>query len=32
MNRPKPEGEKEDTPNYTQPSGITSFFKKRHGL
>jgi hypothetical protein len=32
MNRPKPEGEKEGTPNYTQPSGITSFFKKRHGL
>ena len=32
MNRPKPEGEKEGTANYTQPSGITSFLKKRHGL
>jgi hypothetical protein len=32
MNRPKSEGEKEGTTNYTQPSGITSFLKKRHGL
>ncbi len=32
MNRPKSEGEKERTTNYTQPSGITSFFKKKHGL
>ena len=32
MNKPKPEGKKEGTANYTQPSGITSFLKKRHGL
>jgi len=32
MNRPKPEGEKEGTTDYPQPSGITSFLKKRHGL
>jgi hypothetical protein len=32
MNRPKSEGQKEGTTNYTQPSGITSFLKKRHGL
>jgi len=32
MNKPKSEGQKEGTANYTQPSGITSFLKKRHGL
>jgi hypothetical protein len=32
MNKPKSEGQKEETTNYTQPSGITSFLKKRHGL
>jgi hypothetical protein len=32
MNRPKSEGQKEGTTNYTQPSGMTSFLKKRHGL
>jgi hypothetical protein len=32
MNRPKSEGQKEGTTDYTQPSGITSFLKKRHGL
>ena len=28
MNKPKSEGPKEGTTNYTQPSGITSFLKK----
>jgi len=32
MNKPTSEGQKEGTANYTQPSGITSFLKKRHGL
>jgi len=32
MNRPKSEGENGGTAMYTQPSGITSFLKKRHGL
>ena len=32
MNRPKSEGEKGGTANYNQPSGITSFLRKRHGL
>ncbi len=32
MNKPTSEGQKEGTTNYTQPSGITSFLKKRHGL
>jgi hypothetical protein len=32
MNKPKYEGQKEGTTNYTQPSGMTSFLKKRHGL
>jgi hypothetical protein len=32
MNKPKSEGQKEGTTNYTQPSGMTSFLKKRHGL
>jgi hypothetical protein len=32
MNKPKSEGQNEGTTNYTQPSGITSFLKKRHGL
>ncbi|MDO8873029.1 MAG: hypothetical protein Q7V05_09920 [Methanoregula sp.] len=32
MNRPKSEEQKQETTNYTQPSGITSFLKKRHGL
>ena len=32
MNKPKSEGQKEGTTHYTQPSGMTSFIKKRHGL
>jgi|OpeIllAssembly_1097287.scaffolds.fasta_scaffold04853_2 hypothetical protein len=32
MNKPKSEEQKEGTTNYTQPSGITSILKKRHGL
>jgi len=32
MNKPKSEGQKQETADYTQPSGITSFLKKRHGL
>jgi hypothetical protein len=32
MNKPKSEGPNEGTTNHTQPSGITSFLKKRHGL
>jgi len=32
MNKPTSEGQKEGPPNYTQPSGMTSFLKKRHGL
>jgi hypothetical protein len=32
MNKPKSEGQKEGTTHYTQPSGMTSFLKKRHGL
>ena len=32
MNKPKSEGQKQETANYTQSSGITSFLKKRHGL
>ncbi|MGD1005018.1 MAG: hypothetical protein ABR887_06295 [Methanoregulaceae archaeon] len=32
LNRPKPEGPKEGDANYPQPSGVTSFLKKRHGL
>jgi hypothetical protein len=32
MNKPNSEGQKEGTTNYTQPSGMTSFLKKRHGL
>jgi len=32
MNKPTFEGQKEGTTNYTQPSGMTSFLKKRHGL
>ena len=32
MNKPTFEGQKEGTTNYTQPSGMTSFLKKKHGL
>ena len=32
MNKPKSEGPKEGTTNYTQPSGITSFLKKGTGF
>ena len=32
LNRPKHEGQKEGDSNYSQPSGVTSFLKKRHGL
>jgi hypothetical protein len=32
VNKPTFEGQKEGTTNYTQPSGMTSFLKKRHGL
>jgi len=32
MNKPKSERQEQGTTNYTQPSGITSFLKKRHGL
>jgi hypothetical protein len=32
MNKPESEEQKEGTTKYTQPSGITSILKKRHGL
>jgi hypothetical protein len=32
MNKPRSEEQKEGTTNCTKPSGITSIFKKRHGL
>jgi hypothetical protein len=32
MKRPESERAKEDPTNLSQPSGITSFLKKRHGL
>ena len=32
MNKPKPEEQEDKYQDYIQPSGITSFLKKRHGL
>ena len=32
INGESPERQKEKKPNHTQPYGVTSFLKKRHGL